>query len=185
MTSDRQRAANRANSAKSTGPRTKAGKSAASLNARLHGLATAVQSEPGADAEIERMARAIADEAGRPDLIELARRIAEAEVDLRRIRRARVTLAKLPAVMSTSFRMVPSPNCEAVHEGAAYENQRKTEFVRRLGPSAAELGWDPNAPDSSRRREARRERTSSSTRSSVTSAARRRDANRRSASLTP
>jgi hypothetical protein len=50
VTSKRQRAANRANSAKSTGPRSKAGKSAASLNARLHCLAAAVQSEPGADA---------------------------------------------------------------------------------------------------------------------------------------
>ena len=123
MTSDRQRAANRANAAKSTGPRTKAGKSAARVNARLHGLATAVQSEPGADAEIERLARAIAEEAARPDLIEFARRIAEAEVDLRRIRRSRETLAKFPPVVFAPFRMVQSPNRMLFTKALKYENQ--------------------------------------------------------------
>jgi hypothetical protein len=44
----RQRPANRANAAKSTGPRTKAGKAKASQNARWHGLAAALSSEPGA-----------------------------------------------------------------------------------------------------------------------------------------
>jgi hypothetical protein len=42
MTTDRQRAANRANAAKSTGPRTPRGKWAMRLNARRHGLASAV-----------------------------------------------------------------------------------------------------------------------------------------------
>jgi hypothetical protein len=79
VTSERQRAANRANAAKSAGPGAKAGKSAARLNARLHGLATAVESEPGADAAIERPARAMPEEPGRPDLIAFARRRAMAE----------------------------------------------------------------------------------------------------------
>ena len=93
MTSRRQRAANRANAARSTGPRSKSGKAAASLNAMRHGLAMAARSEPGADAEIETLARTIAEEAARPDLMDWARRIAEAEIDLRRVRCARLTLA--------------------------------------------------------------------------------------------
>ena len=110
MTSERQRAANRANAAKSTGPRTKAGRAKASQNAWRHGLATALRSEPGIDEEIERIAHAIVVEAGRPDLIEYARRIAEAEIDLRRVQRARETLARLPAAAATSYRLVESPN---------------------------------------------------------------------------
>ena len=124
MTSKRQRAANRANSAKSTGPRSKAGKSAAKLNARLHGLATAVQGEPGAEAEIQRLALAIVDEAGRPDLFGLARWVAEAELDLRRIRRARVTQVKLFAAISTSFQPTASPNAKQPKMVGGDKNQR-------------------------------------------------------------
>lgn len=147
MTSDRQLAANRANSRRSTGPRTKAGKSAARLNARLHGLATAVQSEPGADAEIERLAHAIAEEAGRPDLMEFARRIAEAEVDLRRIRRSRETLAKLPPVVFAPFRIVHSPDWRLFTKALRYENRRKQSSFRDLRRRLDQLGWDWGAPD--------------------------------------
>ena len=48
--------ANRANAARSTGPRTETGKAAARLNALRHGLAAASHSEPGADEEIEALA---------------------------------------------------------------------------------------------------------------------------------
>jgi hypothetical protein len=147
VTSRRQRVANRANSGKSTGPRTKAGKSASKLNARLHGLAAAVQSERGADAEIERLARAIADEAGRPDLIELARRIAEAELDLRRIRRARATLMRLPAALSTSFRMAPSPNSKLLFTALRLENRRKESSIDDLVGRMRSLGWTAGAPE--------------------------------------
>ncbi len=151
MTSKRQRAANRANSARSTGPRSKAGKAASRLNARLHDLATAVRSEPGADAEIERMASAIVDEAGRPDLIEFARQVAEAEMDLRRIRRARVTRSKLPDMIVTSFRWVTSPNKKLFMKAVSYETRRKEFSIERLRSRLWRLGWEPNGPHSSRR----------------------------------
>lgn len=144
MTSDRQRAANRANSAKSTGPRSKAGKASSRLNARLHGLATAVRSEPGADAEIECMARAIVDEAGRPDLIEFARRVAEAEVDLRRIRSARATRAKLPDMIVTSFRWVASPSARLFRY--ALRKEAKKDSIEGLVNRLRLMGWDPDAP---------------------------------------
>jgi hypothetical protein len=117
------------------------------LNARLHGLAAAVQSEPGADAEIERIARAIADEAERPDLIEFARRIAEAEVDLRRIRRSRETLAKFPPVIFAPFRTVHSPDWRLFTRALQYEYQRKQGSFEDLKRRLFQLGWDPNAPD--------------------------------------
>lgn len=147
MTSKRQFVANRANSQRSTGPRTKAGKSIASSNARLHGLAAVVRNAPGADVEIESIARAIVDEAERPDLIEFARGIAEAEVDLRRIRRARATQAKLPNVNSSSVRMVASPNAKLFMTAVRLENRRKEPSMDDLAERLNSLGWDSTAPD--------------------------------------
>ena len=57
---DRRVRANRVNAARSTGPRTKAGKAATRLNALRHGLAASSHYEPGVDQEIETLARAIA-----------------------------------------------------------------------------------------------------------------------------
>src|ERR1700722_5359020 len=94
MTSSAQRQANRRNARRSTGPRTSAGKAASRSNARWHGLATPLQWEPGISPEIEHLARKIA--GGRRELLDPARRIAEAELELRRVRRARLQLAKFP-----------------------------------------------------------------------------------------
>jgi hypothetical protein len=186
VTSKRQRAANRANSAKSTGPRSKAGKSAAKLNALLHGLATAAPSEPGADAEIQHLARAIVDDAGRADLFELARRVAEAELDLRRIRRARVTLAKLSSEISKSLPPAASPNPKPSKKAGGDKNQRKPSSLAEMALRLQRQVWGLTLPNSSRRlRDQARSETSSRKFSSVTSVVRRRDAIRRSAALTP
>ena len=92
VVNDRRVRANRANAARSTGPRTEAGKAAARLNALRHGLAAASHSEPGADEEIEALALTIVGAESGSDLLALARRIADAELDLRRVRRAQVAL---------------------------------------------------------------------------------------------
>jgi hypothetical protein len=52
--------------------------------------------EPGDDEEVERLAHAIAQEKVGSDLLDLARRIAEAEVILRRIWRARMMFSESP-----------------------------------------------------------------------------------------
>ena len=115
MTSSRQRDANRRNARRSTGPRTAAGKAAARLNARRHGLAVSLRSEPGADKEIERLADAIA--GARSDLMDLARRIAEADLELRRIRQARLGRAKNPHLPTDpSFVMMNQLAAEMVEE---------------------------------------------------------------------
>lgn len=83
VANDRRVRANRANAARSTGPRTKAGKAAARLNALRHGLAASSHYEPGADQEIETLARAIAGAEEGSELLALARRVADAELRLR------------------------------------------------------------------------------------------------------
>jgi hypothetical protein len=84
--------ANRANARRSTGPKTLAGKSAASRNALRHGLAIPVTVDPSLADEVERLARMIAGEGANSSRLEGARRVAEAQIDLLRVRRARSLL---------------------------------------------------------------------------------------------
>jgi len=91
MISARKLGANRANSRRSTGPKTIAGRATAARNSRRHGLAVPIPSDPTLSAEVDALARMIAGDEF-PELIEAARRIAEAEVDVIRVRRARKEL---------------------------------------------------------------------------------------------
>jgi hypothetical protein len=86
MSSDRKRAANRSNARRSTGPRSVAGKARSARNARRHGLATSVRADPALSGEIDALAREIARDGGDPLG---ARKIAEAQVELDRVRDAR------------------------------------------------------------------------------------------------
>jgi hypothetical protein len=97
MTSAAKIRANRRNALRSTGPRSFAGMTIAARNSRRHGLTLPVLDDPSLSTEVIAVARAIetsttgreADAAGHV----LACRIAEAMIDLKRVR-----LAKLPLV---------------------------------------------------------------------------------------
>ena len=102
VANDRQIRANRANAARSTGPRTEAGKAATRLNALRHGLAAASHYEPGADQEIEALAHAIVGAERGSELLALARRVADAELGLRRVRSAQMSSRILHGLSRTS-----------------------------------------------------------------------------------
>jgi hypothetical protein len=87
--SDVMRRANRANARRSTGPRTSAGKTTAARNARRHGLGLPVLRDPTLSDEVEALAREIAGAAGGAERHAAACRIAAAQIDLVRARRAR------------------------------------------------------------------------------------------------
>ncbi len=89
MTSARKMRANRANARASTGPKTARGRAHAAQNAFRHGLSLPVCSDPALSEEVEALAREIAGTDGRAEIRELARRAAEAQIDLRRVRSAR------------------------------------------------------------------------------------------------
>jgi hypothetical protein len=92
MTSARKRAANAKNARRSTGPRTAAGKARSARNALAHGLRVTVLASVRLAPEVETLTRKIAGEGGSAARHALAARIAEAQVDLDRIRRLREDL---------------------------------------------------------------------------------------------
>ena len=96
VANNRQVTANRANAARSTGPRTAAGKAATRLNALRHGLAAASHYEPGTDQEVEALAHAIVGAERGSELLALACRVADAELSLRRVRTAQMLLTPRP-----------------------------------------------------------------------------------------
>jgi hypothetical protein len=81
--------ANRTNARASTGPKTKTGRAHSSRNALRHALSLPVFSDPVLSEEVEMLAREIAGRGASVEVQELARRIAETQVDLCRVRQAR------------------------------------------------------------------------------------------------
>jgi hypothetical protein len=92
MTSAAALTANRANAARSTGPRTRAGKAAIARNALRHGLSLPVLAEPALAAEVAALATRIAGEGTSEARRTAAVRIAEAQVDVLRVRRVRAQI---------------------------------------------------------------------------------------------
>jgi hypothetical protein len=125
VTSERKIRANRANARASTGPKTARGRALSARNARRHGLSLPVYSDPSLSEEVEALAREIAGTDGNAEIQELARRVAEAQIDLCRVRYARHQLL---------CRALSDP-----HYDSRANVREKVAVMRRL------LRW--NAPD--------------------------------------
>jgi hypothetical protein len=89
MTSEHKIRANRANARASTGPKTAQGRARSARNAFRHALSLSVYSDPLVSEEVETLAREIAGPDANAEIQDLARQIAEAQIDLRRVRCAR------------------------------------------------------------------------------------------------
>jgi hypothetical protein len=87
MTTARKSRANRENARSSTGPKTARGKARAARNAFSHGLSIPISSDCALVAEAQTLAQNIAGANASPARLELAQRIAEAQLDLVRVRR--------------------------------------------------------------------------------------------------
>ena len=97
MASEAKIAANRRNAKKSTGPRSAAGKARTRSNARRHGLCVPVEYDAVALEEINELATAFAPNALDAQDIELAMFAAEAQVEIWRVRRAKLELLRAAA----------------------------------------------------------------------------------------
>jgi hypothetical protein len=89
LTSESKIKANRENARASTGPKTARGRVHAAGNARRHGLSLSVYSNPILSKEVEALAHEIAGTDANAEIRQLACRIAEAQIELRRVRHAR------------------------------------------------------------------------------------------------
>jgi hypothetical protein len=89
LTSERKITANRGNARASAGPKTAEGRARAARNALRHGLSLPVCSVPALSEEVEALAREIAGSGANAETQELARLVAEAQIDLHRVRYAR------------------------------------------------------------------------------------------------
>jgi hypothetical protein len=101
MATERQIAANRANAMKSTGPRTAAGRRKSSRNAFRHGLSLPISADPETRDKIAVLTEAIAGEHANEDQLQAARVIAEALIDLKRIRETKA--ATTPIVIDETL----------------------------------------------------------------------------------
>jgi hypothetical protein len=86
VTSARKIKSNRTNARSSTGPKTPKGRGRSANNALRHGLSLPVFSDPNLSQEVAALARQIAGADATPEIQELTRHIAEAQIDLRRVR---------------------------------------------------------------------------------------------------
>jgi hypothetical protein len=89
VSSARKITTNRANARASTGPKTADGRARAARNALRHALSLPVCSNPELSEEVETLAREIAGPDANAETQDLARQVAEAQIDLRRVRYAR------------------------------------------------------------------------------------------------
>jgi hypothetical protein len=135
MSSQRKQRANQANARASTGPRTAAGKACAAANARRHGLTVPIWSDATLSRETERLARRIVGggAAPSPQLLAQARRVAEAQIDLIRIRQQRRADSALINGSSVSRKPGPSAGNPALvsSDMAKLERYERRALARR------------------------------------------------------
>jgi hypothetical protein len=95
MTSERKLAANQKNAKNSTGPKSDVGKHRSAQNALSHGLSIPIGRIADMRADIEVVALSIARASGEKSITELSRQAAEAQLEILRIRKARVALFEM------------------------------------------------------------------------------------------
>jgi hypothetical protein len=131
LTSDSKTKANRENAQASAGPKTAHGRVRAAGNARRRGLSLPIYSNPILSKEVEALAHEIAGIDANAEIRQLARRIAEAQIELRRVRHAR-----------HARRQFLSDNLNNMYNDAQ-PNMRDKEAVigKFLRSSASQIPW--------------------------------------------
>jgi hypothetical protein len=158
MASERQIAANRRNARKSTGPGSGAGKTRARRNAYRHGLTLSITATAEYAKQLETLVRKIAGDTKDAVKLERARAIAQAELEVARVRRAKVALIERASAFGELDRPRPSVselirllnafqrgrliNPKPIDASATMPSQepdRSAEAVRRILPELCKL----------------------------------------------
>ncbi len=146
MASERQIAANRRNARKSTGPHSGAGKNRSSRNAYRHGLRSSITSTAAYAKQLDKLVREIAGNTEDPILLERARAIAQAELELARVRRVKVALIERASAFGEPLfnafvrgrPIVPKP-ADSSATMPSHEPDRSAEAIRRVLPELRKL----------------------------------------------
>jgi hypothetical protein len=148
MISSRKLKANRSNARASTGPRTPTGKACAARNARKHGLSVPIMADASLAAEVKILARQIAGEGANDRVQVLAAAVAEAQIDILRIRRARYEL--IAAARFDSEQLLPEDwDIElARHWGCPKRVRIPRSLKREIEKEVEEELWGPTLADS-------------------------------------
>jgi hypothetical protein len=121
--SERQLAANRRNAARSTGPRTRAGKMRSRRNALRHGLAASLADHTLAPPEVDNFSNLIVGDRPSSSACNYAREAALAELDILKVRAARVAIFESVAPQLSLL----SPD----REGSILREEQQIELGRR------------------------------------------------------
>jgi hypothetical protein len=103
MASEKQIAANRKNAQKSTGPKSAAGRLKSSRNAYRHGLSLPLHLDHATTAKADAIARALAQDQADEEKLAAAADVAQAQLELLRIRAARAELMAVVDLASGSL----------------------------------------------------------------------------------
>jgi hypothetical protein len=146
LTSERKVRANRANAQASTGPKTTHGRFHAARNARRHGLNVPICSDPVWSEQAQALAREIVGTDANREIQELARRVAEAQIDVFRVRRARHHL--LASALYDPDYESPAAQRKKIELVAKYEKLRAQFplFVQSVAPLEQYVRWRPEGP---------------------------------------
>jgi hypothetical protein len=123
MASEKQIAANRANAQKSTGPKTVAGRLKSSRNAFRHGLSLPLQLDMETSAKIGAIAQVLTGEQADAEQLTAATEVAQAQLDLLRIRAVRTKLMSEVGQASDNF--------EHLRRLAALDHYERLAFTQR------------------------------------------------------
>ena len=136
-----------------TGPTSAAGKARSARNARKHGLNVPVMHDPDAGADVAFMAEEIAPGCQDPELIGRARRIAEAQVDLIRVARARRDIISA-AMADPNYRSVAGPAARIAMPGQAGDPgaDKLVAILSDMSARLAKLDWYERVALSRRKR---------------------------------
>jgi hypothetical protein len=126
LTSDAKIKANRANARASTGPKTAQGRARAARNARRHGLSVPLYSDPTLSKEVEALACEIAGADANAKIRQPACRIAEAQIDLLRVRHAR-------------NQFLTDRLNDEYYESHAKRREKGAVLLELLGPNASDI----------------------------------------------
>ena len=126
MTSDRKIKVNRANARASTGPKSSEGRTRSARNALRHALSLPIHSDPQLSEEVETLAGEIAGAGANAEIHDLARQVAEAQIDLRRVRDAR-------------HQFLSRKLAEPYYESRAATRAKAKVILRLLGKNAPDI----------------------------------------------